>query len=51
MVSGFKADMGGTELFSPLSTILNRPPLEGVITLRHIFLLTDGAVDNTNEVI
>lgn len=41
------ANMGGTELLAPLESIYSSTPK----TLRQIFLLTDGSVSNTNQVI
>ena len=43
------ADMGGTEIFEPLSEVFKTVPSEN--TERHIYLLTDGAIFNTQEVI
>lgn len=43
------ADMGGTEILTPLQTILSREVIEGYP--RQIFLLTDGDISNTNSVI
>jgi hypothetical protein len=46
-VSMFDADMGGTEIYSPLDTIFkseSRYP-------RSIFLLTDGQVGNTSQIL
>ncbi|TNV84666.1 hypothetical protein FGO68_gene12911 [Halteria grandinella] len=51
IVSDFKADLGGTELFAPLSNIFSVPKLPMCKGLRQIFLLTDGAVDNTQLVV
>ncbi|CDW77144.1 von willebrand factor a domain-containing protein 5a-like [Stylonychia lemnae] len=49
VVSNFKADMGGTEIAQPLQEIFSQIPDE--ILPRQIFLLTDGEVANTQEVI
>jgi hypothetical protein len=49
IVSEFRADMGGTELYNPLSDIFDQKMIPG--RQRHIFLLTDGAVDNTSSVV
>jgi hypothetical protein len=54
IVSTFSADLGGTEIYAPLATIFSQPiisrasksPLD-----RHLFLLTDGAVSNTELVV
>ncbi|UJR18926.1 hypothetical protein I4U23_022055 [Adineta vaga] len=44
-----RADLGGTELLSPLQWLEKNPVIEG--RARQIFLLTDGEVSNVNEVI
>lgn len=41
--------MGGTEIYEPLRNLLLSEPIEGYP--RHIFLLTDGGVSNTDGVI
>lgn len=43
------ADMGGTEIYEPLANLLQEKIIEGYP--RHIFLLTDGGVSNTEGVI
>lgn len=43
------ADMGGTEIYQPLQVLLQEKVQEGYP--RHIFLLTDGGVSNTQGVI
>lgn len=43
------ADMGGTEIYHVLSAVLQEKPQEGYP--RHLFLLTDGGVSNTEGVI
>ena len=43
------ADMGGTEIETPIRMILNSAILEGYP--KQVFLLTDGCVSNTNRVI
>jgi hypothetical protein len=48
-VSLFKADMGGTEIYKPLDDIFNEPVDEKLP--RHIYLLTDGEVCNTEQVV
>lgn len=50
LVSDFKADMGGTELLEPLTQIFSGDKLPQC-AVRHIFLLTDGAVNNTKIVV
>lgn len=48
-VETYYADMGGTEILEPLEYIATMPLIPGY--QRNIFLLTDGAVSNTNEVL
>jgi hypothetical protein len=48
-VAQLAADMGGTEILAPLEAILQRPPSSEMP--RQIFLMTDGQVTNTDEVI
>ena len=43
------ADMGGTEIYHPLETLLKEKVIDGYP--RHVFLLTDGDVSNTQGVI
>jgi uncharacterized protein YegL len=43
------ADLGGTEIYQPLSNLLKEKVHEGYP--RHVFLLTDGNVSNTEGVI
>ena len=43
---GMQADLGGTELLQPLEYIFGEKSTFGL--LRQIFVLTDGAVSNTN---
>ncbi|CAF1020949.1 unnamed protein product [Adineta steineri] len=44
-----KADLGGTELLTPLQWLDKNPPIQG--RARQIFLLTDGEVSNVDEVV
>ena len=45
-----QANMGGTEIYSPLSFVFeNMPLLPGIPS--NIFLITDGAVSNTSSVL
>ena len=46
-MSNFSADLGGTEIFTPLERIFQR----GIKEPRNIFLLTDGQVPNRERVI
>jgi hypothetical protein len=48
-VKQMSADMGGTEIYSPLQNLLNAKTIEGYP--KQIFLLTDGGVSNTEGVI
>ncbi|KAM9296999.1 von Willebrand factor A domain-containing protein 5B1, partial [Gastrophryne carolinensis] len=48
-VRRLRADMGGTNILSPLNWILRQPVCRGYPRL--LFLLTDGAVSNTGKVI
>lgn len=44
-----KADLGGTQIEQPLKIVLNSKLIDGYP--KQIFLLTDGDVSNTNNVI
>ena len=46
-VETINANMGGTEILSPLKRIFEQNP----VATRQLFVLTDGQVDNTKEVI
>ncbi|KAJ6250172.1 von willebrand factor a domain-containing protein 5a [Anaeramoeba flamelloides] len=46
---GIQADLGGTQIAQPLQEIFNQPTKRGYS--RQIFLLTDGSVGNTRDVI
>ncbi|MBN3301352.1 VW5B1 protein, partial [Amia calva] len=48
-IKKIRADMGGTNILSPLNWILRQPLYRGHPRL--LFLLTDGAVSNTGKVI
>ena len=48
-VSSMRADYGGTEIYRPLEAILKQPAPSGY--LRQVFVLTDGAVSNDEQVI
>ena len=49
LIQDFKADFGGTEILLPLTDIFSSAPDPKL--QRHIYLLTDGAVGNTDNVI
>ncbi len=48
-IGTMSADMGGTEIYNPLSKILQTKVIDGYP--KQIFLLTDGDVSNTEGVI
>jgi len=48
-IQKFDADMGGTEIYSPLEQLFNSPAHKGYP--RFLFLLTDGGVSNTYQVL
>lgn len=48
-VKELKADLGGTEILSPLRAILEAPLVDGLP--RQLFVLTDGEVSNTEAVL
>ena len=54
-VKNFDADFGGTEIFEPLQEIFKQIKQTEKKTkttkMTHIYLLTDGAVDNTSDII
>ena len=47
-VSKFDADLGGTEIYKPLELIFQQPMRK---QFRQVFLLTDGAVSNTQSIV
>jgi len=49
MIRSMDADFGGTELLEPLKHLKQHPAIRG--RSRQVFLLTDGEISNTNEVI
>ena len=52
IINGLEADMGGTDISSPLREIYNSDDVYSKIELsKNIFILTDGDVDNRNECI
>ncbi len=48
-VSTFDADLGGTEIYEPMQDVLKEEPDPSLP--RHIYLLTDGAVGNTQQIV
>uniref|UniRef100_A0A8W4F833 von Willebrand factor A domain containing 5B1 n=1 Tax=Sus scrofa TaxID=9823 RepID=A0A8W4F833_PIG len=48
-IQKMRADMGGTNILSPLKWIIRQPVLQGHPRL--LFLITDGAVHNTGKVL
>ena len=48
-ISSMNADLGGTELLQPLQDVLAQPNIAGY--KRQVFVLTDGEVSNTSEVV
>ena len=50
VVRKLNANLGGTEILTPLQAILNQPKEEGQ-RLKQLFILTDGAVSNSHECI
>ena len=48
-ISAFSADMGGTNIYQPLSLVFSKSPARGYP--RTIFLLTDGQVSDPGEVV
>jgi von Willebrand factor A domain-containing protein 5 len=48
-IESYDADMGGTEILQPVQHALNLPRIENY--QRNIFLLTDGSVSNSDEVV
>ena len=49
IIRNLSASKGGTELYSPLSDIYNNNIYEKYDMIKHIFLLTDGVIDNKEE--
>lgn len=48
-IRSLQADLGGTEILSPLESVLSAPPSAELA--RQLFILTDGQVSNTEAVI
>ena len=49
IIRNLRANKGGTELYSPLSDIYNNSIYEKFDMIKHIFLLTDGAISDKEE--
>ena len=49
LAQSMQADLGGTEILAPLKWVLSQVPVKG--HPRQLFLLTDGEVGNTDQVI
>ena len=49
LAQSMQADLGGTEILEPLKWVFSQVPVKG--HPRQLFLLTDGEVGNTNQVI
>ncbi len=49
-VNKFEADFGGTEILQPLQAIFELPKAQSNVET-HIYLLTDGAVHNTQAIV
>jgi uncharacterized protein YegL len=49
LIDGLRANLGGTELLEPLVRIMESSPPKGYT--RQIFVLTDGEIDNTKDVL
>ena len=49
IIEGLKANLGGTNIYSPLEHIYNDESYDKINLPRNIFLLTDGGIDNKKE--
>ena len=49
LISGFEADLGGTEIFNPLHAIFAEKSASKME--KHVYLISDGCVFNHEEVI
>jgi uncharacterized protein with von Willebrand factor type A (vWA) domain len=50
-VKGFSADFGGTEIYEPLESAVNKLTTGGHRSLKKVFLLTDGEVSSPERVV
>ena len=49
-IDRFRADMGGTEIYMPLKSLFDKKDSHEELE-KHVYLITDGQVSNTNDVI
>ena len=49
IIKHLKADLGGTNISSPLKDIFNSKDYDDINLGRNLFILTDGEVDNREE--
>ena len=49
IVKNLKADLGGTDISSPLKEIFNSKDYDNINLARNLFILTDGEVNNREE--
>ena len=49
IIKNLKADLGGTDISSPLNEIFNIKDYDNINLGRNLFILTDGEVDNREE--
>ena len=49
IIKNMKADLGGTDISSPLKEIFNSKDYDEINLARNLFILTDGEVDNREE--
>ncbi len=49
IIKNLKADLGGTDISSPLNEIFNSKDYDNINLGRNLFILTDGEVDNREE--
>ena len=49
IVKNLRADLGGTDISSPLKEIFNSKDYDGINLARNLFILTDGEVDDREE--